>query len=412
MKPSFDLAVVGGGAAGLATAIFAARTRPDLRIAVLDGARSLGAKILVSGGGRCNVTNRHVVAADFNGGSRRTIARVLEAFSAEDTIRFFAQLGVALHEEPHGKMFPDSNRAKTVLDALLADCRARQIALRTNCRVETVCAGDRHFVLEGPGLHETAGRVVLATGGQSVPKTGSDGHGFLLARALGHTIVPTTPALVPLLLEDGRLAALAGVTHDATLYLYAHGRKQRTIRGSLLWTHIGISGPAALDISRHWLRAALDAREPEVVLDLTGSDFQSLDAWLLDRARTRPRALVATVLGERVPAPVGTLLAHRAGLEDVLMASLERSGRRALVQSMTGWVLPVSGSRGFTHAEATAGGVALTEIDPATMGSTRCAGLYLVGEMLDVDGRLGGFNFQWAWSSAYVAGRAAASLTA
>jgi predicted Rossmann fold flavoprotein len=407
-----DVAVVGGGAAGLATAIFAAQAHPGLRIAVLDGAVSLGAKILVSGGGRCNVTNRRVDARDFNGGDPRAIARVLRAFPVPETIAFFAALGVPLHEEPRGKLFPDSNRARAVLDALLGDCRHREVRLLTGHRVSAIEAAADGFALATPTGLLHARRVVLATGGQSLPRTGSDGHGYTLARALGHSIVPTTPALVPLLLDGALQEGLSGVSHEARVVVEAPGARRRAFAGPLIWTHLGVSGPAVLDASRHWLRHRLEGRPPRLLLQATATTFEEVDAWLLDMAGARPRATAAGVLAGKLPASVAQRLADLAGAAASPLAQLSREARRALAHALSALPLPVRDSRGYDHAEATAGGVALDEIDPATLQSRRCAGLFVVGEVLDVDGRLGGFNFQWAWASGRVAGRAvAASLS-
>ena len=392
------------------TAIAAARVSPGLGPLVLDGASRLGAKILISGGGRCNLTNRAVTAADFHGGSRRTIDRVLRAFPVAETRRFFEALGVGLHEEPGGKLFPDSHRARTVLDALLGEAARLGVRVLTGWRVDAVeRRGGGLRVRGASGVIDTP-RVVLTTGGLSVPRTGSDGHGLEMAAALGHTIVPTTPALVPLLLEGGMHRRLAGVSHPATLRLQVGGRVAASATGSLLWTHTGVSGPVVLDLSRHWHRAALEGADPTVSMAFGGErTFETVEDFLLRESSSRPRASLATVLASRVPAAVGTELLLALGLEgSVSLAHLPREARRRVAHALSEWRLPVTGSRGYAAAEATAGGVTLEEVDPGTMASAVCPGLYLAGEMLDVDGRLGGFNFQWAWASGTVAGRAAA----
>jgi hypothetical protein len=193
-----DIAVVGAGAAGLTAAMFAKRTAPDARVIALDGAPKIGAKILISGGGRCNVTHYAVTADDFNG-NRNAIARVLRTFPVEETVAWLAGLGVTLKREETGKLFPTTDRAKTVIDALLRGCEG--VEIRTNARIQSI---ERGFALDGI----TAKRVILATGGRSVPKTGSDGHGYALAQTLGHTVTATFPALVPLVLESESLPAL------------------------------------------------------------------------------------------------------------------------------------------------------------------------------------------------------------
>ena len=404
-----DLVVVGAGAAGLATAIFAARTAPHLRVRCLDGARRVGAKILVSGGSRCNVTNREVTERDFWGGSSRVIRNVLRAFPAEAAVAFFAELGVRLHEEEDGKLFPDTNRSRTVLDALLDEAARLGVAIETGHRVNGVRRSGDGFELTADSANLEARAVVIATGGRSLPKTGSDGAGYDLVRGLGHGCVETTPALAPLVL-NGDHAVLAGVSHPAMLSLRRDGRIAVRLDGSLLWTHFGMSGPVVLNLSRHWHRARLDGASVEVFMNLLpGESFESLETWWLEQERERPRAQVSTILATRVPAAIAGAWLRDTGIaHDLTMAHLSRDDRRRLIRALVEAPLTVLDSRGYGYAEVTAGGIPLEEIDPATMQSRVCPGLYLVGEILDVDGRLGGFNFQWAWSSGWVAGHAVA----
>jgi len=374
---------------------------------VLDGARRVGAKILVSGGSRCNVTNRVVTERDFWGGPSRVVKDVLRAFPAARAAEFFAGLGVALHEEEDGKLFPDSNTARTVLDALLGEMRRAGVELHTSQRVTDVSRAAEGFRVVTADRTFAARAVVLATGGRSLPKTGSDGFGYELARRLGHGYIETTPALAPLVLDDDRHAALSGVSHPAAIVLRPSGGKRVTLEGPLLWTHFGASGPVVLNASRHWHRARLEGRDVDARVNLCpGETLESLEAWFRDQEDARPRALVSTVLATRLPAAVADLWTDRAGLGGVTMAHLSREGRRSLARALVEWPMAVRDSRGYAVAEVTAGGVPLEDIDPARMESRVCKGLYLVGEILDVDGRLGGFNFQWAWSSAWVAARA------
>jgi predicted Rossmann fold flavoprotein len=414
-----DLVVVGAGAAGLATAIFAAQAAPQLRVRCLDSARRVGAKILVSGGSRCNVTNTEVTERDFWGGSSRIVRNVLRAFPADRAAAFFEDLGVPLHEEEDGKLFPDSNRSRTVLDALLNEASRLGIALDTDHRVTGVRKEGETFVVSftrraealASADNELSSRaIVFATGGRSLPKTGSNGAGYDLARRLGHGYVETTPALAPLVLDGDRHARLAGVSHRAILSLRVNGRIATRLEGSLLWTHFGMSGPVVLNMSRHWHRATLDGVSAGVLVNvLPGETFESLETWWLEQERERPRAQVATILATRVPAAVADVWLDAAGIgPDVTMAHLARDDRRRLVRALVEAPVALVDSRGYGYAEVTAGGIPLDEIDPATMQSRVCPGLYLVGEILDVDGRLGGFNFQWAWSSGWVAGHAIA----
>jgi predicted Rossmann fold flavoprotein len=405
-----DLVVIGAGAAGLATAIFAKRHNQALRVICVDGATRIGAKILVSGGSRCNVTNTEVTERDFWGGTPRIVRHVLRAFPASDARAFFADLGVALHEEEDGKLFPDTNRSRDVLDALLAALRDAGAELHTGQRVSAVTPSQPAFFVTATSRHYHTHAVVLATGGRSLPKTGSDGAGYGLARALGHGYVETTPALAPLILAGDRHASLAGVSHGVRLTIRGDDGRSTDLEGALLWTHFGASGPVVLNASRHWHRAQIEGRRVVVLLNLCpGETFESLEAWLIDQAAERPRAQVTTVLASRMPSAVADAWVAASGLAGITLSHLPRESRRMLIHSVLATALDVRDSRGYSFAEVTAGGIPLEEIDPVRMESRCCPGLFLVGEILDVDGRLGGFNFQWAWSSAWVAGRAIAS---
>lgn len=410
MSRRTDIAIVGAGAAGLATAIFAGRARPGREVLLLDGARRPGAKILVSGGSRCNVTNTVVTEADFNGGNRAIIRRVLRGFPVRETVQFFEDLGVPLHEEPGGKVFPVSSRSRDVLDALLRAVATAGPTLLIEHRVSGIERGGGAFVLATTHGAVRAHNVVLATGGRSLPKTGSDGTGYSFARAFGHSVVPTTPALVPLVLseETSIHRALTGISHQATLDLWVNGSRAAICSGSLLWTHFGISGPVALDMSRHWLRARLQGQEVRLTARLCGDQtFEQLDRTWTRLAAEQGRSSLHRSLSTMVPHAVAGALLARLNLDgELALAKLGREDRRRLVHALAGWVLPVRDSRGYNYAEVTAGGIPLTEIDPASMESRLCPGLFLVGEILDVDGRIGGFNFQWAWSSARIAARA------
>jgi hypothetical protein len=407
-----DLIVVGAGAAGLMAAIAAGRARPGLRIAVVDGAAKLGAKILVSGGGRCNVTHDRVDERAFCGSTPGAIRSVLRRFDVARTIDFFRDLGVALKREETGKLFPTTDSARTVLDALLGAAQGAGVRLVHPFRVAEIRRQDGAFVAAGPAGAISAARVVLATGGRSLPKSGSDGHGYAIARSLGHSLTPRIfPALVPLLLPaDHPLCALRGVAVPVAVQVRdGRGRKLVEMDGPLLCTHFGLSGPAILDVSRHWIDAAADDAAAQLLVTwLPGERFETADAMLLGLPAAPPRAL-ATHLAARLPERLARTICAVAGADAAAPPSaLTRDARRALARALTEMAIPVTGDRGFAHAEVTAGGVPLREIDLATMESRVCPGLHVVGEICDVDGRIGGYNFQWAWASGHVAGRATA----
>jgi predicted Rossmann fold flavoprotein len=407
-----DVVVIGAGAAGLTTAIAARRTDPSLSVIVLDAAAKPGAKILVSGGGRCNVTNSIVTEADFWGGRRTIVRHVLRAFPVADTIAFFRELGVTLHEEPGGKLFPDSNRARDVLAALLDALSRCGASLVAPARVHRIAHDGHRFTIETSRGSIASSAAVLATGGQSLPKTGSDGAGYGFARELGHAIVPTTPALAPLLLDPAAATSIhrdvPGVALDVEVQIWIENAVAIRLQGALLWTHFGASGPVVLDASRHWARARLEERDVRLTVSFFPREtFESIDSLWRDAAIERPRSSVRTRLAATMPESLATAILHALHLDDEQpLAHLSRDDRRRLARMLVEWPLAVTDTRGYNFAEVTAGGVALMEIDPTSMQSRRCPGLFLVGEILDVDGRIGGFNFQWAWATGHLAGRA------
>lgn len=405
MTESVDVAIVGAGAAGLMAGIWAGRANPNRSIVLLDGAGKLGAKILVSGGGRCNVTHDTVDASAYAGSTRPAIAKVLRRFDVSQTVQFFAELGVQLKREPTGKLFPVTDRSQSVLDALLAAAQQTGAGIQHPRRVAAVQPSGDAFLLSGDWGQLTARCVVLATGGRSLPKSGSDGHGYELAQALGHTLAPSIfPALVPLTLPpDHFLRRLSGVATQVTVAVRtAAGKQLIAFTDSLLCTHFGLSGPAILDISRYYLAAVQEDPGTELVVNwLPNVTSEELDAALQGLGATPPLAYLRPMLPERLAR--GLLAA--AGVEPGWPGhQLTRSRRRALTRAITALAVPITGSRGFAHAEVTAGGVPLAELHLATLESRLCPGLYLCGEICDVDGRIGGNNFQWAWASGYVAG--------
>ncbi|MCA9420711.1 MAG: NAD(P)/FAD-dependent oxidoreductase [Nitrospira sp.] len=407
MPSDIDIAIIGAGAAGLAAGIFAAETNPNLSIALLDSAKTIGAKILVSGGGRCNVTNHRVTASDFHG-NRKLIDRILRRFDEQATVRWFSSLGIPLKTEATGKLFPVTNKARTVLDGLLRRCEALGVSLLTQHFVQDLTREGEAFSIQHSQGSLRAKRVILATGGRSLPKTGSDGSGWTLAQRLGHTVTPTYPALVPLLLEPSFFhATLSGISHDVTLTTTIAGKTSDRCTGSLLWTHLGISGPVVLDASRVWVRADAQGEAARLHLHCFPQlSNQDVEKWLMQAASLPGRKLVPTLLAERLPTRVASTLAslQEPALSDTPINLLSKEARRNLVRTLTNLDLPVIGSRGWNFAEVTAGGVPLEEISAHSMGSRHMPGLYVIGEMLDCDGRIGGFNFQWAWATGYLAG--------
>jgi hypothetical protein len=400
-----DIAIVGAGAAGLMAAIFAGRTHPNRTVVALDGARRLGAKILVAGGGRCNVTHDVIDERAYAGSSRNTIRKVLRRFDVPETVAFFRELGVELKREETGKLFPVTDDAHTVLEALLAAARAARVRLLHPCRVESLTKNGHEFTLSGEWGALQANRVILATGGRSLPKSGSDGGGYRLAQSLGHTLTRRIfPALVPLTLPRGHfLTDLSGITLPTTVEVRAaSGKRLITFTDSTLLTHFGLSGPSILDISRYYTDARLD--DPGATLVINWLPDQTPET--VERSlQTLGRATLLRYGAARLPERLVRALCREAGVDPATPGDgLTREARKAFARALTALPLPITGDRGYTYAEVTAGGVPLAELHLDTMQSRACPGLHLCGEICDVDGRIGGYNFQWAWASGYVAG--------
>ena len=408
---------MGAGAAGLTAAIFAARA--GARVLLLETRSTPGAKIRASGGGRCNVLPSAVTLADFHtSGSRTALRNILFSWPLDDVRAFFEKdLGVPLKREATGKLFPADDDPRRVVAALLDACRAAGATLYGDFWVTKVkrpdapdaggagapaTAAARFALTAAGGARVTCDRLVLATGGLSLPKTGSDGHGLALARAWGHALVPPYPALVPLLCDDSRWRALAGVSLPARVRAVRDGRvlvEERT--GSFLFTHRGFSGPVVLDMSRHLAGPAGEATQLRV--GWGGDDAPDWDD-LLRRGGARP---LAGLLAERLPRRLADRLLEETGLQPAARAAdLTRETRRALVTALADFPLPVDGNEGYRTAEVTGGGVPLGEVSPRTLESRIVPGLHFAGEILDGTGRIGGFNFLWAWVTGRKAGLA------
>ncbi len=404
----WPLAVVGAGAAGLTAAIFAGRA--GAQTLLLETRPAPGAKIRASGGGRCNVLPSAVALEDFHtSGSIHALRNILFSWPLDEVREFFTRdLGVPLKREPTGKLFPVDDDPRGVVQALLDACARAGVKLWGEYRVteirrlEAGAAGARFEVVSEGGARALCRRLILATGGQSLPKTGSDGGGYALARALGHAVVPPYPALVPLVSGDRRWSELAGISAQARVRAERGGRILEEREGSLLVTHRGFSGPVILDMSRHvtapggggtrLLVRWGGAREPD---------------WELGGAGGRRE--IGPLLSERLPRRLAALLLEIAGVPfERRLAELSRQERASALDALAAYPLPVAGNEGYRTAEVTGGGVALAEISPRTLESRIAPGLHFAGEMLDGTGRVGGFNFLWAWVTGRRAGEAAA----
>ena len=388
-----DVLIVGAGAAGMMCAIEAGRRGRSVRL--LDHARAPGEKIRISGGGRCNFTNLGTGPGNFLGENPRFATSALRRFSQHDFIKRVDRAGIAWHEKTLGQLFCDDS-AKQIIRMLTDDLRGAGARLSLGVAVERVArTGEAFEAALSDGSTVRAASLVLATGGKSIPKMGATGWAYDTARAFGLRITETRPALVPLTFEAGlleRLKPLAGVSVEAVV---SHG-KTRFAEG-LLFTHRGLSGPSVLQISSYW-------REGEAISVAMAPGLDVL-ARLKAMKAENGRQAAHTALGHLVPKRLAEVLVEQEGAEGNL-ADLPDKTLRRLDQAVNAWSVKPVGSEGYRTAEVTLGGVATDQLDQQTMAAKSVPGLYVIGEAVDVTGWLGGYNFQWAWSSGWAAGQA------
>ena len=399
--------VVGAGAAGLMAAIFAGRA--GRRVVLLERTRDGGRKILISGGGRCNVLPSQLDAGRYvTASSPHTMRKMLTSWPLGEQRRFFEEeLGVRLAlEEETGKLFPVSGRAREVRDRLVEAAEAAGVEIRYETRVTGLVPPDGEGgwrVETAEGAPVAASAVVVATGGLSVPQTGSDGTGLRIAERLGHELHPTYPALTPLTADPPRHAELAGVSLTVALTAPLE-RGRLEARGGFLFTHRGYSGPAVLDVSHAAVRARARGAAQPILVRWTETGAEGWDEAL----RGAGGGTVGGLVRRSLPDRLASRLVAEAGVdEDRPLSQLRREERARLVEFLTAYELPWTGDEGYRKAEVTGGGVSLAEVDPRTLESRRHPGLFLCGEMLDAFGPIGGYNFAWAWATGRAAGRGA-----
>jgi predicted Rossmann fold flavoprotein len=400
--------VVGAGAAGSMAAIFAAGAGAETIL--LERTKDGGRKILISGGGRCNILPARLDETRFvTDSSANTLRKIVRSWPLAEQIAFFeSEVGIALVEESESvKLFPASHKARDVRDGLLALARARGADVRMDTLVSDVFASGAKWIVKISGADSIeADAVIIACGGLSVPMTGSEGAGLRIAEKLGHTMHATYAALTPIVASPAPFASLSGVSLPVTLTATARGRSAAAT-GGFLFTHIGYSGPSVLDVSHVVVRSRAENDEPPSRLTVRWTPHG--DAEWLERLKPHGTRTVFVALRGEMPDRLAAALldsAHVPG--DRLLSELQRDERLRLIETLVRGALPWTGDEGYKKAEVTGGGVSLAEIDPRSMESRRCAGLYFCGEVLDAFGPIGGYNFLWAWATGRAAGLGAA----
>ncbi len=389
-----DVIILGAGAAGLFCAGQAGQR--GLTVALLEKAEAPGKKILISGGGRCNFTNLGAGPGNYLSANPHFAKSALARYTPADFIALVERHGIAWHEKTLGQLFCDGS-AKQIVAMLLAECPAETVTLACNAATTTVQRSDNGLftVTAEDGRQWQAPRLVIATGGPSIPTMGASDFAYRLARQFGLKVVEPRPALVPLTLggEEALFRELSGV---AAPVLARAGKAE--FAEAALFTHKGLSGPAILQVSSYWRHG-----EPVGITFLPDAATD----WLIDAKRDRPRTHLRTLLRERLPDRLADALADRLGLDRELGNCADKD-LRAAQSRLADWRFAPNGTEGYAKAEVTAGGIATAELSSRTMEAAKVPGLYAIGEAVDVTGWLGGYNFQWAWASAHACAEALA----
>ena len=387
---STDVIILGAGAAGLMCAQLSARRGRG--VLLLDHANKPGKKILMSGGGRCNFTNLYTEPANFLSHNAHFCKSALARYTQWDFIELVCKHGVAYHEKKLGQLFCD-NKASDILDMLLAECDEAGAEIRMHTSIEQIEKTESGYLLQTSGGQFACQSLVIATGGLSIPTLGATGFGYQVARQFGHTLLPTRAGLVPFTITEPQLKAmcteLSGTSLDCTASCNG-----TSFRENLLFTHRGLSGPAILQISSFW-----EAGDTVEINLLPARDALS---WLQQMQAERANAELKTVLGEVFTRKLANLLAEQ-WFESKPMKQYTPAELAQIAEKLANWQVVPAGTEGYRTAEVTLGGVDTREVSSKTMESLKSPGLYFIGEVLDVTGHLGGFNFQWAWASANAA---------
>lgn len=399
-----NIIIVGGGAAGMIAAIAARRNGSE--VTILERNDRVGKKILATGNGRCNYTNINLSTINYHGKNSKFTYSALGSFNVDMTIEFFERLGITPFIEENGKVFPMSLQSSSVLDVLRLEIENLGIKIKLEASVKSI-KKDKYFTLELENGEKIRGsKVILATGGKAMPASGSDGSGYNLVKELGHTIVETFPGLVQLKLEGNSFRNLKGIKFPGKVILYSGNKFLLEDFGDILFTDYGISGPPILQISRTALEYLNNKKEAKLNISIIHSQskeklFDYLDKrFIYMKNRTIEESLIGLINKRLIP----TILKEVGIKKDKKVFGISKKEIKDISKILTDWEFKIIGSKGWKDAQVTAGGVSTDEIDSKTMESKKCKGLYIVGELLDIDGDCGGFNLQWAWSSGYIAG--------
>lgn len=401
-----SLIIVGGGAAGLTSAIIAKDYGID--VAIIEGADRVGKKLLTTGNGRCNISNANINNDRYHSKNPYFVGYTLDSFTIKDTINFFAHLGIPLITLDGGKMFPMSMQASSVLDILRFALEEKKVPVYTNTKVKEIIKKKNGFkICSTDNDTYECEKLIIATGGKSAPKTGSDGSGYTLAKQLGHSVISPVPALVQLKLNYNRLKALSGVKFDGYAEIFINDKSIQREFGEILFTDYGISGPPVLQLSRTASYGLSENNKVSLIIDMLPTiayeDLKEFfkNHWSVFGSRSVHDSLIGIINKKIIP-----IILKEAKIGDIHKpcCDLDLEEKKSLYNLLKKWEFEVSGTNSFANAQVTAGGINTKEINAETLESNIVSNLFFAGEILDVDGDCGGFNLQWAWSSGAIAG--------
>ena len=398
-----EIAVIGGGASGLMAAITAKKSGKE--VIILERKDRILKKVLITGNGRCNITNVNASISNYFGKNISSVENILNRFTPQDTMDFFNELGIVCNEENRGKVYPLSGQASSVVDALRFEAEKLGIKIETEFYVRKIEKDGFKFRIYSEDRKKIeAGRVIIAAGGQSYPELGSNGSGFELAKELGHSVTKLSPSIVQLKTEKYQVKGLQGIKTDVAVTAYGDNKKICTYDGELLFTDYGISGNVVFNIS--FVMPLYKDVEFEIDF-MEKFDYNELYEMLKERKRILSHLTMENYFNGMINKKLGQFLSKVSGIEKLSkpVKDLNDSEIRKLCTVLKKYRVKILDTTGFKNAQITAGGVSLDEVNPETLESKIVKGLYFSGEVLDVYGECGGFNLQWAWASGYIAGK-------
>lgn len=406
MKTTRKIIIIGGGASGMAAGVMAARAGAD--VVILEQKERLGKKILSTGNGKCNFTNTNMKASYFRGEDTSIVSKVLEQFGAEDTVRFFQELGI-VPKSRQGYLYPKSEQAAAVADVLIMELKRLHVEVRLSTKVLGI-EKKRNFLVKTSEGNVHADAVILATGGKASPALGSDGSGYAFAKSFGHSISPVVPALVQLHGKGTFFKNVAGVRVNAEVNIYVDGRRLASDTGELQLTNYGISGIPVFQVSRYAALALQEKAVPTAVLDFMPEySVESLCSYFRKRKELNPVKTAEEFLVGMFNKKLIPILLRASGIRgNIPVKDLEEPQLKRLASKCKTFEVEITAANPFEQAQICAGGVRTSEIHDTTMESRIVENLYITGELLDIDGICGGYNLQWAWSTGVLAGKSAA----